>query len=115
MANPVSIAAVIAALLMTTGVASTASAQQVAVKYRDGMVDLRHFECKATISSFVRQVCYDSKNLYMVIQLNETRYHYCEIPADIVAALVNADSVGRFYNANVKGRFDCRTRRVPSY
>jgi hypothetical protein len=101
--------------LLAASLATSLHAQQVAVKYRDGLVDLKRFECKATISSFVNQVCYDSKNQYMVIQLKETRYHYCEIPAETVSALVGAESVGRYYNANIKGHFDCRTGRVPTY
>ena len=69
-------------------------------------------------SSFVHRVCYDRANAYMLIKLRGTYYHYCEIDAPTVARLLSADSIGRFYNANIKGDgrdgpFDCRTRRVP--
>jgi len=50
------------------GVELTVLAQPVVVKYRDDSVDLKHFECKNTVSSFVNQVCYDIKNRYMIIQ-----------------------------------------------
>ena len=32
-----------------------------------------------------------------------------------VDALLSAESKGRYFNANIKGRYDCRTRRVPAY
>jgi hypothetical protein len=100
------------ALLVCT---SAASAESVYVKYR-GEIDLTPFDCTdITRSSFIRRVCYDRRNEYMLISLNGTFYHYCEIDADTVAFLLNAPSMGRFYNANIKGNFDCRIHRVPHY
>ena len=87
----------------------------VTVKYR-GPVSLAPFKCDAiTRSSFIERVCYDAANSYMLIDLNGTWYHYCEIDASSVSNLMAADSMGRFYNQSIKGRFDCRTHRVPSY
>jgi hypothetical protein len=100
--------------------ATAASAETVNVKYR-GPVDLKPFACTDTPrSSFIRRVCYDKAQSYMLIQLNATWYHYCEIPASTVSALLSADSAGRYYNANIKGSgsdgpYDCRTHRVPNY
>lgn len=92
-----------------------ARAETVNVKYR-GEVNLAPFECTdITPSSFVRRVCYDRGNDYMLINLNGTYYHYCEIDGETVAGLLHADSIGRFLNASIKGRFDCRTHRVPNY
>jgi hypothetical protein len=48
--------------------------------------------------SFIKRVCYDRQ--YMLISLNGTLCHYCEIDPG------NAPSMGRFYNARVKGHFD---------
>jgi hypothetical protein len=85
------------------------------VKYR-GPVDLKQFTCDdVSRSSFIKRVCYDKSNEYMVISLNATYYHYCEINAGTVSSLLGAESMGRFYNASIKGRFDCRTHRVPAY
>jgi KTSC domain len=87
----------------------------VTVKYR-GPVSLAPFKCDAiTRSSFIERVCYDAANSYMLIDLSGTWYHYCEIDADTVSNLMAADSMGRFYNQSIKGRFDCRTHRVPHY
>lgn len=93
-----------------------ASAETVTVKYRVTPVNLAKFNCPALKeSSFVNRICYDAENLYMVILLQRTYYHYCEIDRGTVAELVAAPSLGRHYNQNIKGRFDCRTGRVPQY
>ena len=87
----------------------------VQVKYR-GEVDLKPFSCTdIERSSFIKRVCYDDANQYMLISLNGTYYHYCEIDSGTVTALLSAESIGRFYNANIKGLFDCRSHRVPAY
>jgi hypothetical protein len=92
---------------------SLAHAESVYVKYR-GEVDLSSFDCKdITRSSFIKRVCYDGRNEYMLISLNDTFYHYCAIDAGTVSSLLSAPSMGEFYNANIKGNFDCRVHRVP--
>lgn len=94
-------------------------AEVVNVKYR-GPVDLKPFTCTNTESGFVNRVCYDKENLYMLILLKNTWYHYCEIDAGTVASLISAPSVGRYYNSNIRGTgsvgpFDCRTHKVPNH
>lgn len=94
-------------------------AEIVDVKYHRP-VDLKPFVCTDTKSSFVNRVCYDQTEKYMLILLNTTWYHYCEIGAGTVSSLIMASSVGSYYNANIKGSgkdgpFDCRTHRVPNY
>ena len=97
-----------------------ASAETIDVKYR-GPVDLKPFACQSiTRSSFINRVCYDAKEQYMVILLKTTYYHYCELPQATLTAFVNAESMGRYYNANIKGTgsdgpYDCRTHRLPKY
>jgi hypothetical protein len=61
--------ALAAATIIIVIYSSVARAESVTVKYR-GDVDLAPFECTAvTNSSFVRRVCYDERNEYMLIQL----------------------------------------------
>jgi hypothetical protein len=104
-------------LLMLTAEVHSETAD---VKYR-GLVDLKTFACTDTPrSSFIQRVCYDKTQSYMLINLNGTYYHYCELPPVTFDALMSAPSMGQFYNANIKGTgkdgpFDCRTHRVPSY
>jgi hypothetical protein len=94
---------------------SSSHAESVDVKYR-GLVDLKPFQrTEITRSSFIRRVCYDRPNQYMLINLNGTYYHYCQIDGGTVDSLLNADSMGRYFNAQVKGQFDCRVNRIPDY
>lgn len=104
------------ALLIST----PASTETVDVKYR-GVVDLKPFICTETPrSSFIRRVCYDKTQSYMLINLKGTYYHYCELPVATFDAFMVAPSMGQFYNQKIKGSgsdgpFDCRTHRVPGY
>jgi KTSC domain len=89
--------------------------ENVDVKYR-GPVDLAPFKCTSVDrSSFIRRVCYDAANSYMLVQLKDTYYHYCDIDRSTVEAFNAAESMGRFFNASIKGHFDCRTGHVPRY
>ena len=82
---------------------SAAVAETVTVKYR-GPVPLDTFAC-ATVdrSSLVQRVCYDAVEQYMVILLKGTYYHYCEVGAGDVYMLLAAESIGQYFNANIKG------------
>ncbi len=75
---------------LTVGFSVFAHAETVTVKYR-GPVDLAPFQCESVSrSSLVTRVCYDPKERYMVIGLQGTYYHYCEIDAGTVAGLRGA-------------------------
>jgi len=59
------------------------SAESVDVKYR-GTVNLAPFSCTdAERSSFIKRVCYDKANQYMLIRLNGVYHHYCAIDAPL--------------------------------
>jgi hypothetical protein len=97
------------------GASHTVLAETVVVKYRRP-VDLSHFSCPATkSSSLVQRLCYDAREKYLLVSLNGVYYHYCGVPQHLVTAWQAADSLGRFYNAEVKGSYDCRSGHVPSY
>jgi hypothetical protein len=56
----------------------------------------------------------------MVVKLKTVYYPYCEMPAGTYDAFLAAPSMGKYYNANIKGTgqegpFDCRTHAVPKY
>jgi hypothetical protein len=105
---------VICVVLLGLGVLST-HAETVDVKYR-GFVNLSTFDCSdVTRSSFIKRVCFDKAKSYMLIRLKDTYYHYCNIPESAVTALMAADSMGRFFNAQVKGNYDCRVNLPPNY
>ena len=97
-----------------------ALAETVYVKYR-GDVPLDTFQCSTIfLSTLVDRVCYDATQQYMLIMLQGTYYHYCEIGQGTVDALLKAKSLGSYFRANIKGSgsdgpFDCRTHRMPDY
>ena len=102
-------------VLVAVTLTGPVSAVTVYVKYR-GAVDLTPFQCEAVSrSSFVSQLCYDPSERYVHVQLSDTYYHYCDVPPEVVSTWRSAQSRGRFYNANIKGRYDCRTGHVPRY
>jgi hypothetical protein len=99
-----------------------AFAQCVTVKYRNTSVCLDTFVCNETPqSSFVQKICYDAAKSYMLIELNDTWYHYCAVDHASVDNLVHASSVASYYNENfrshgpVRGPFDCRDHPPPDY
>ena len=87
-------------------------AESVDVKYR-GIVNLNKFNCSEINSSLVNRICYDRKNKYMLISLRGIYYHYCGIEYNDVKLLIEADSVGRFYNEYIKKNYDCRIIGIP--
>ena len=95
---------VLTAICLWVLLSSGAAAEDVVVKYREGTVSLDTFKCESiTKSTFVNRVCYDAAQEYMIIQLQDTYYHYCEIDQGTVDGLLSAVSLGKFFNANIKG------------
>jgi Domain of unknown function (DUF4189)/KTSC domain len=95
-------------------VPSIGRAESVFVKYR-GEVDLTPFDCTGIErSSFINRVCYDRNNEYMLISLNGTYYQYCQIDAGTVSSLLDAPSMGQFYNFSIKRKFECYKQQPDS-
>jgi hypothetical protein len=47
-------------------------------------------------NEFIRRVCYDRANQYMLIRLNDSYYHYCELPQAVLNQFMEAPSMGSF-------------------
>lgn len=92
---------------------SSAYTETVYVKYQ-GKVDLSTFQCNTPKSSFVHRICYQSQTQYVVVLLEDTYYHFCRVPSQLVNQWRNAQSKGRFYNQYLKGRYDCRLGGIPN-
>lgn len=79
-----------------------------------GLVDLASFSCQdVTRSSIVNRVCYDDQSQRMLVQRHTIYHAYCDVPRDIRDGLLNARSMGRFYQTNIEaarghGQFSCR-------
>ena len=108
---------ILLASILLVGMGLSAFAKDIYVKYR-GTVDVsngyfQHLSLKS--SSFINDMYYDSSNNYLLVQLNSTYYHYCGIPQGVVSDWKYSSSLGRYYNSNIKGHYDCRVNPVPEY
>ena len=101
-------------LLIAVLFSTNSFAETVYVKYR-GSVDLGSFSCSWTQDSFVNRLCYDQNEEYVLVQLKNTYYHYCEVPRSTVSNWLTSGSKGSYYYSNIKSRHDCRVYRMPSY
>ncbi len=93
-------------------------ARDINVKYRDGAVNVDNgnfveFDLKS--SSLVKEIFYDQKNEYLLVRLKNTFYHCCSIPVVTVNNWISSPSLGKYYNANVNGNYDCRINPTPEY
>jgi len=97
----------------------SAGAETVSVKYH-GDVPLTSFTCTPVEQGGnVTRVCYDAAERYMVIRLKSTYYHYCEIDAATVRALLAAKPIDTYFGSRIRGTgsdgpFDCRTHPIPT-
>ena len=90
------------AFIVLTLACSTVDAQDVQVKYI-GMVDLSSYQCRSiTRSSFIRHLCYDRASKKVVVQLNATRYQYCDVDRNTIREWLSASSMGQYYNHSIK-------------
>lgn len=85
----------------------SASAENIDVKYF-GRQSLDEYECSYVSSSVVNRICFSDKSNNLILQLRDTYYAYCRVPKLVVQNLTNAPSIGRYYNDNIRGNYDCR-------
>lgn len=98
------VVALVGLALYALSIGRARSDEQLCPKY-GACVPASAFECQdITRSSLIQRVCYSAEKQYMIVKLGDkgTDYHYCSIPADVVAAFLAAESMGRFYNQNIK-------------
>lgn len=80
-------------------------------------VDLGSFECRdITRSTVLQRVCYDRAQQDLIVAINGRYDRFCDVPAETVERLLNAWSMGQFFNQNIRreiagDRYDCRTRQ----
>lgn len=95
---------------------SSESSDYIVVKYRDTPVEISKFKTiNTSSSSFIEKAYYDLDNKYLVLNLNWTNYHRCDVPEYIWNEFKNADSFGKYYNKYIKWEYDCRLWYVPEY
>lgn len=110
--------AFILALIFT---ASWQEAETVEVEGH-GPVDLGAFTCQdITRSSVISRACYDSESRRMLVQRLAVYHQYCDLPKRTFDAFLNAPSMGRFFNTDIRmvggegnGPYGCRTHKLSS-
>jgi hypothetical protein len=94
------------------------SPKYIQVKYRDDSVNVNSggfLYSDMSKSSFVGDAWYDEDEEYMIIQLSDSYYHYCDIGLLEWYGLIGSESHGSFYNSNIKGSYNCRNSYIPTY
>ena len=86
-------------------------AQEVELK-KAGTLSLQDFACHEVESSFINLVCYDEALEYLIVQIEENYYDYCEISSGTVEGLISSKSVGSYFNAEVK-ELECSPETRP--
>ena len=56
-------------------------------------------------SSSIRAVDYDGYTLYVQFHTSPTIYEHHGVPSSVFAEFMNASSMGRYYNAHIRGRY----------
>ena len=79
-------------------------------------VDLGTFDCRdISRSTVLQRVCYDPAQQHLIVAASGTYDRYCGVSADTVERLLDAPSMGQFFNQNIKrdvtaGRYACPAR-----
>ena len=64
-------------------------------------------EMKPVNSSFIKAVGYDANNRWLVTNHNDgTSIIYKEVPEHIYTGILEAESVGKYFHANIRGKFE---------
>ena len=102
-------------MLLVAAISNLAVAGSEMVKNR-GEVNLAPFRCEMIAgSNLIKRVCYDEHEEYLLLNVAGTYHDYCGVRDSTVSELERADSLGRYFNANIEGNFDCGVNRVPKY
>jgi len=56
-------------------------------------------------SSFIKGIAY-SKGVLAVSMVSGNVYYYGDVPKDVAARFVKANSYGKYYNANIAGQYE---------
>lgn len=77
-----------------------------------GPINLSDFTCLPTSdeSSFINRICFQDTRFsrqFMLLQLRSKWYQYCNIDENTLVRFLRSSSLGKFYNANIKGKFGC--------
>ena len=60
-------------------------------------------------SSAIRKIGYDSSTnrMYIDFEDSDPYYTFCRVPEHVFHEFINARSIGRYYHAYIKDKYDC--------
>ncbi len=91
-------------LFVALGNASFADADVVDVTDA-GPIDLAPFVCTdITRSTMISRACYDETRRFAVLEVRSTYRQFCDMPKATFEALLDAPSMGQFYNKRIDGK-----------
>lgn len=56
-------------------------------------------------SSMIKQASYDAMTGILTLVMNGGTYRYLDVPQDIYDGLLTAESAGKYFAQNIKGKF----------
>ena len=59
------------------------------------------------VSSVIDSFGYRNTVKELVVKISNRVYVYVGVPSDVFVEMVQADSIGTFYNSNIKGQYPC--------
>lgn len=64
-------------------------------------------------SSNIKAVGYDASTKTLAVEFPGGVYHFNDVPADVHAGLVGAESVGKYFASNIRGKFGSTKQEPP--
>ncbi len=62
-------------------------------------------------SSNIKKAEYDSEHRVLAVTFkNDTVYDYFDVHQETIEELIKAESVGKFFHANIKNNYECKKR-----
>ena len=78
------------------------------VKYKGNVMINENYEYFSKYSSFIGDNYYYKNKKYLIMELSDTYYNYCDFPNYLWLEYKKTKSLGRFYNKNIKGKYGCK-------
>jgi len=75
--------------------------------FSPGRVELRHMEKLKKSSSFIDEVYFSVNSGYLIVEIEDKYYEYCDFNNYKWNDLKKTDSLGRSYNREIKGKYSC--------
>jgi hypothetical protein len=83
------------------------SGEIVDLKYGDSINLSGYDSFDTSKSSFIEGAWYLNRTEHLILDLGTSNYEYCDVPKKIWNSFKNAESLGSYYNSNIKNVYSC--------